>query len=80
MYYKCCLISYQIFRFLVRKGKRGMSFWVFFHRHSRFIGQQGKGESHKENIKKTRETITSTVDTKKLYVSKYSIRRSQRLH
>ena len=35
---------------------------------------------HKENIKKTRETITPIVDTKKVCVSKHSIEISQRQH
>ena len=34
--------------------------------------------TRKQNIKKTRENITPIVDTKKLYLSKYSIERSQR--
>ena len=34
--------------------------------------------AHKENIKKTRETINPIVDTKRLCVSKYYIERSQR--
>ena len=33
--------------------------------------------THKENNKKTRESITPTVDTTKLCVSKYSIEKSQ---
>ena len=33
--------------------------------------------THKENIKKTRETISPTIDAVKLCVSKYSIERSQ---
>ena len=32
---------------------------------------------HKEKIKKTSKSITSTVDTVKLYVSKFSIELSQ---
>ena len=36
--------------------------------------------SHKENIKKIRETITPIVDTKKLCVSKSSIERTQGQH
>ena len=34
--------------------------------------------THRQNIKKTRENATPIVDTKKLYVSKYYIERSQR--
>ena len=36
--------------------------------------------THKENITKTRETITPTVDIKKLRVSIYSIKKSQKQH
>ena len=45
---------------------------------SRGAHKQVFDPTHKENIKKNRQTITPIVDTKKLCLSKNSIERSQR--
>ena len=62
---------------IFKGGQTRIKLW---YRCKEILTNQVFDSTHKENIKKTRETITPIADTKKLCVSKYSIERSQRHH